>query len=250
MSRETIMLEVKNLSAEIGGKPILKDVNLTINEGEVHALLGPNGSGKTTLLMAIMGMPRYKVIGGRILFKGEDITSATIDERARMGIGLAFQRPPVVRGVKTRQMVEICLGKKDTAKVEKLAESLNLVDMMDRDINQGFSGGEAKRAEMLQLLAQDPMFAMFDEPESGVDLDNMAVVGGAMADILDKDKMRNRKKAGLVVTHTGNILDFVNADHGHIFMHGTIVCQGNPRDLFADIKANGYEECVRCRRCL
>lgn len=244
------MLEVKNLSAKVGGKPILNNVDLKINEGEVHALLGPNGSGKTTLLMAIMGIPRYKITAGKILFKGKDITTATIDERARMGIGLTFQRPPIVRGVKTRQMVEICLGNKDDAAADKLAAGLNLTDMMDRDINVGFSGGEAKRAEMLQLLAQNPTFAMFDEPESGVDFDNMALVGGAMADILNKDKMRNRKKAGLIVTHTGNILDFVNADHGHVFMHGTIVCQGNPRDLFADIKANGYEECVRCRRCL
>ncbi|MFH1736945.1 MAG: ABC transporter ATP-binding protein [Actinomycetota bacterium] len=244
------MLKVENLSTMVGGKPILKDVNLTIKDGQVHALLGPNGSGKTTLLMAIMGMPRYKVTAGRILFKGKDITSATIDERARLGIGLTFQRAPVVRGVKTRQMVEICLRRQDATEIEKLAESLNLTEMLDRDINAGFSGGEAKRAEMLQLLAQNPDFAMFDEPESGVDLDNMAVVGGAMADILQKDKMRNRTKAGLIVTHTGHILDFVNADYGHVFMHGTIVCQGNPRDLFADIKANGYEECVRCRRCL
>jgi len=246
------MLEVKNLSAKVGGKPILNNVDLKINEGEVHALLGPNGSGKTTLLMAIMGIPRYKITAGKILFKGKDITTATIDERARMGIGLTFQRPPIVRGVKTRQMVEICLGKQDDAAADKLAAALNLTEMMDRDINQGFSGGEAKRAEMLQLLAQNPDFSMFDEPESGVDLDNMALVGGAMADILERQEARKtgkQSKAGLIVTHTGHILDFVNADYGHIFMHGTIVCAGNPRDLFAEIRKNGYEECVRCRKC-
>lgn len=246
------MLEVENLSAKIGGKPILNNVNMTIKEGEVHALLGPNGSGKTTLLMAIMGMPRYKITGGKITFKGKDITHATIDERARMGIGMTFQRPPVVRGVKTRQVVEICLGKKDEAGADKLAADLNLTDMMDRDINQGFSGGEAKRAEMLQVLAQNPDFAMFDEPESGVDLDNMALVGGAMADILERKEARKtgkQKKAGLIVTHTGHILEYVNADFGHVFMHGSIVCEGNPRDLFAEIRENGYEECVRCRKC-
>lgn len=246
------MLEIKNLSAEIAGKPILNNVTMTINEGEVHALLGPNGSGKTTLLMAIMGMPRYKITGGKIIFKGKTITHSTIDERARMGIGMTFQRPPVVRGVKTRQMVEICLGKKDDKAADKLADIMNLTEMMDRDINQGFSGGEAKRAEMLQLLAQNPDFAMFDEPESGVDLDNMAIVGGAMADILERKEARKtgkQVKAGLIVTHTGNILDYVNADYGHIFMHGSIVCEGNPRDLFAEIRQNGYEECVRCRKC-
>ncbi len=246
------MLEIKNLSASIAGKPILDKVNLTINKGEIHALLGPNGSGKTTLLMVIMGMPRYEVTAGTITFQGKDITNATIDERARAGIGLAFQRPPVVRGVTTRQMVEICSGVKDEGKTMALAERLNLVPMLDRDINQGFSGGEAKRAEMLQLLAQNPDFAMFDEPESGVDLDNMAIVGGAMAEILETKEMRrtgDRNKAGLIVTHTGHILEFVNADFGHIFMHGSIVCNGNPRDLFAEIRENGYEECVRCNKC-
>lgn len=246
------MLEIKDLSAEIAGKPILNKVSMTIKQGEVHALLGPNGSGKTTLLMVVMGMPRYKVTGGKIVFKGKDITNATIDERARMGIGLAFQRPPVVRGVTTRQMVEICAGSKDTATIDGLAANLNLTAMLGRDINAGFSGGEAKRAEMLQLLAQNPEFAMFDEPESGVDLDNMALVGGAMADILERKEARktgSRKKAGLIVTHTGHILEFVNADYGHIFMHGSIVCEGNPRDLFAEIRENGYEECVRCRKC-
>ncbi len=246
------MLEIKNLSAKIGSKLILNNVNLKISEGEVHALLGPNGSGKTTLLMAIMGMPRYKITSGKIIFKGKDITRATIDERARMGIGMTFQRPPVVRGVKTRQMVEICMGKKDEKAADRLALELNLTEMLDRDINQGFSGGEAKRAEMLQLLAQNPDFSMFDEPESGVDLDNMAIVGGAMADILERKEARKtgkQVKSGLIVTHTGHILEYVNADYGHVFMHGSIVCNGNPRDLFAEIRENGYEECVRCRKC-
>jgi len=246
------VLQIKNLSAKIGGKPILNNVNMSINEGEVHALLGPNGSGKTTLLMVIMGIPRFEVTGGKIIFRGQDITGATIDERARLGIGMAFQRPPVVRGVTTRQMVEICQGKKNPEKTAELAADLNLTAMLDRDINAGFSGGEAKRAEMLQLLAQNPGFAMFDEPESGVDLDNMALVGGAMADILERKEARKtgtRKKSGLIVTHTGHILEFVNADFGHIFMHGSIVCEGNPRDLFAEIRENGYEECVRCRKC-
>ncbi len=243
------MLEVKDLTVEVDRKTILHNVNLAIDAGETHALLGPNGSGKTTLLMAIMGMPRYRIKKGQVLFQGKDITKLSIDERARLGIGLAFQRPPAVRGVKTRQIVELCLGEKNAKKVEELARKLNLAAMLERDVNQGFSGGEIKRSEMLQLLAQNPSFAMFDEPESGVDLDNIAVVGEAINEILQKERIREKKKAGLIVTHTGHILDYVNADRGHVLMEGTIVCEGNPRDLFADIRAHGYEECVKCRRC-
>lgn len=243
------MLEVKDLTVEVDRKTILHSMNLAIDAGETHALLGPNGSGKTTLLMAIMGMPRYHVKRGRILFQGKDITKLPIDERARLGIGLAFQRPPAVRGIKTNQIVEVCLGEKNEKKVAALAQKLNLTEMLERDVNQGFSGGEIKRSEMLQLLAQNPSLAMFDEPESGVDLDNIAVVGEAINEILGKERVREKKKAGLIVTHTGHILDYVNADKGHVLMEGTIVCEGNPRDLFADIRAHGYEECVRCRRC-
>jgi len=243
------MLEIEDLSVEIGDRTILKKLNLHIDEGEVHALLGQNGSGKTTLLMVIMGMPAYKVTNGRIIFQGSDITGKTVDERARMGIGVAFQKPPSVRGIKTSQMVEICMDKKDEKRANEIAGRLNVVDLMDRDVNTGFSGGEAKRSEMLQLLAQNPSFAMFDEPESGVDLDNIALVGSAMNEILEKDRVRMKKAAGLIVTHTGHILDYVNADIGHILMDGTIVCEGNPRDLFDDIRAHGYEGCVECRRC-
>jgi Fe-S cluster assembly ATP-binding protein len=243
------MLEIEDLSVEIGDRSILKKLSLHIDEGEVHALLGQNGSGKTTLLMVIMGMPAYKVTNGRIIFQGSDITGKTVDERARMGIGVAFQKPPSVRGIKTSQMVEICMDKKDEKRANEIAGRLNVVDLMDRDVNAGFSGGEAKRSEMLQLLAQNPSFAMFDEPESGVDLDNIALVGSAMNEILEKDRVRMKKAAGLIVTHTGHILDYVNADIGHILMDGTIVCEGNPRDLFDDIRAHGYEGCVECRRC-
>ncbi len=243
------MLEIKDLTVAIDRKAILHDVNLTIKAGETHALLGPNGSGKTTLLMAIMGIPRYLIKRGQILFQGKDITKLSIDARARLGIGLAFQRPPAVRGVKTHQIVALCLGGRDERKVRELAQKLDLTEMLERDVNQGFSGGEIKRSEMLQLLAQNPFLAMFDEPESGVDLDNIALVGESINEILGKERVREKRKAGLIVTHTGHILDYLNADRGHVLMEGTIVCEGNPRDLFADIRAHGYEECVKCRRC-
>jgi Fe-S cluster assembly ATP-binding protein len=151
------MLEIKHLNVAVEGKKILHDVNLRIDTGETHALFGPNGSGKTTLLMAIMGFPRYKVTKGEILFKGQDITRLGVDERARLGIGISFQRPPVVRGVRTRDMVSAALrGRGDEKTIDALAERADLTGFLDRDINYGFSGGEIKRAELMQLLAQKP----------------------------------------------------------------------------------------------
>ena len=144
------MLIVEGLSVSVEEKKILSSVDLEINEGEVHTIFGPNGSGKTSLLMAIMGIPPYRVIEGRILFKGEDITDLPVNERARLGIGLFFQRPPTIRGLKTRKVVEIC--SRGEADVEELASHLELGKFLDRDVNYGFSGGEIKRAELLQPL--------------------------------------------------------------------------------------------------
>ena len=141
------MLQIQDLNVEVDGKEILHDVNLDINAGETHALFGPNGAGKTTLLMAIMGFPRYKITRGRIMFKGENITKATLDERARLGIGISFQRPPVVRGVKTRDMVTACIGDKENgAAIDRMADRLNMNELLDREINYGFSGGDMPRS--------------------------------------------------------------------------------------------------------
>ncbi|MBC7337911.1 MAG: ATP-binding cassette domain-containing protein, partial [Clostridia bacterium] len=178
---------------------------------------GPNGSGKTSLLGAIMGFARYRVVSGKIYFQGEDITTWPIDARARLGIGLSFQRPPTVRGVTTRQLVGVC--GRGQVEVEALAEELNFRDFLDRDVNLGFSGGELKRSELLQLLAQDPQLVLLDEPESGVDLENIALIGRVINRLLERDVVhregksqreirRGRRKAGLVITHTGYILDY------------------------------------------
>lgn len=241
-----MLLKIEDLAVKVDGKPILHDINLFIDKGETHALLGPNGGGKTTLLMTIMGMPKYSVTKGKIIFKGKNVTDYPVDERARLGISLSFQRPPQIRGIKTKQIVEISMGKEDPLLLHEMAEKLNVTEMLDRDVNVGFSGGEIKRTELLQLLAMDPDLAMFDEPESGVDLDNIALVGEAMAELLGKYKVRQNRKSGLIVTHTGHILDYVNADKGHVLINGTMVCSGNPRDLFNDIRAHGYERCVSC----
>jgi len=244
------MLEIKQLAVAVEEKEILHDVNLSIGTGETHVLFGPNGSGKTTLLMAIMGFPKYQITKGNIIFKGKDITRLPLDERARLGIGMSFQRPPVVRGLRTRDMVAACLGAEAEAEKEnigRLAERTNLADFLDREINYGFSGGEIKRSELMQLMAQRPELTLLDEPESGVDLENIARIGELINGLLEKDcPIRVRRCTGLIITHTGHILDYVNARTGYIMLDGRIGCEGDPHEILATIKEKGYEECVKC----
>jgi len=242
------MLKIKDLSVAVEDKEIIHDVNLTINNGETHVLFGPNGAGKSTLLMAIMGFPKYKVTKGSISFKGKDITDISVDERARMGIGLSFQRPPVVRGVKTRDIVAACLrGRGDGDIIGELAEKADLNEFLERDINYGFSGGEIKRSELMQLLAQRPELTLLDEPESGVDLVNIVLIGELMNDLLEKNcPIQQRKCMGLIITHTGHILDYVNARTGYVMCDGTIGCVGDPHEMLATIREKGYEECIKC----
>ncbi len=246
------MIEIRNVSVSADGKRILHDVNLRIGRGETVALFGPNGSGKTSLLKTIMGSPQYRVESGAILYRGEEITRRSIDERARLGIGMVFQHPPAVRGVKLRDILRICMertGAYDEKKINEAAGKLDCADFLDRDVNLSFSGGEIKRSELLQLLAQNPGFVMFDEPDSGVDLVNINLVGRVMNELLEKDKREDqRTKAGLIITHAGYILDYVNADRAYVMLNGTVSCAGTPRDLLEDIREKGYEECVRCRK--
>jgi len=178
-----------------------------------------------------------------------------INERALLGIGMSYQRPPTIHGLKTRQMVKIC-AKGETDETA-LAERVNFKDFLDRDVNAGFSGGEIKRSELLQLMAQNPDLMLFDEPESGVDMENIHLVGKAIAALLQKDltpddaktKMQRkleRTKMGLIITHTGYILDYVAADKGQVLFNGMLSCVTNPREILSCIGQNGYEECVRC----
>lgn len=250
---ETPVLEVRDLSVSAGERPVLRGVSLAVLPGEVHVLLGPNGGGKTTLLMAVMGMPGYRVTAGRVLFRGEDVTELAADERARRGIALSFQRPPAVRGVTARALLGEILARRGlaAAAAEELAASINSGPLLERDLNVGLSGGEVKRSELLQLLALDPALALFDEPESGVDLDGIAVVGAGMRRLLGRgDGREGAGKAALIVTHTGHILREVPADCGHVLVRGEIVCRGGPRALFEDVRAHGYEGCLTCPRCL
>jgi len=245
------MIDIRKLSVSVDGKRILNDVYLNIGQGETVVLFGPNGSGKTSLLKTIMGIPQYRVESGNIIFRGEDITERRIDERARLGIGMVFQNPPAVRGVRLKEMLYICMEKSGTFKEERIndaAEKLNFTDFLDRDVNLGFSGGEIKRSELLQLLAQNPEFVMLDEPDSGVDLVNINLVGRVINELLEKDKRQDKRtKGGLIITHAGYILDYVNADRAYVMLNGTVRCSGNPMDVLEDIRAKGYEECVRCR---
>lgn len=242
------MLEIKHLAVVVEDREILQDISLTIRTGETHVLFGPNGSGKTTLLMAIMGFPKYRITKGNITFNGKDITGLSLDERARLGIGMSFQRPPVVRGVKTRDMVAACLKDRgDEKTITQLAEQTDLADFLEREINYGFSGGEIKRSEIMQLLAQRPELALLDEPESGVDLENIALIGQLINQLLQKDcPIRERQCMGLIITHTGHILDYVNARTGYVMCEGRIGCEGDPHEILKTIKEKGYGECIRC----
>ncbi len=242
------MLEIRELKVAVEGKEILHGVNLTVKDGETDVLFGPNGSGKTTLLMTIMGFPKYAVTGGKIIFNGEDITSLPVDERARRGIGIMFQRPPVVRGVKTRDMVAAAMGARaNPDAIDRLATDANMKEFLGRDINYGFSGGEIKRSELLQLLAQRPRFVMLDEPESGVDLVNVSLVGRLINGLLQKDcPVKERSCMGLIITHTGDILDYVGARTGYVMCEGTIYCEGDPHEILRTIKEKGYQGCISC----
>jgi Fe-S cluster assembly ATP-binding protein len=246
------MIEMKNLTVSVEGKKILNGVNLTIGDGETVVLFGPNGSGKTSLLKTIMGMPQYKVESGNIIYRGNEMTARSIDERARLGIGMVYQNPPAVRGVRLKEMLRICMEKNGTYEEERIseaAEKLNLTDFLDRDINLGFSGGEIKRSELLQLFAQNPAFVMLDEPDSGVDLVNINLVGTVINELLEKDKRKDKRiKAGLIITHAGYILDYVNADRAYVMLDGTVTCSGNPRDVLEDIRTKGFKGCMECRK--
>ena len=232
------ILELKNLSVEVAGKRILEDINLDIPRGEVHVLFGPNGSGKSSLIMAILGFPSYRVTSGEIRFKGTDITRLPVDERVKLGIGVAFQNPPAIRGVKLGGIISHWLH--DKKEVDRLAERVKFQkEFLERDVNLGFSGGEIKKSEVLQVLAQGADLVILDEPDSGVDVENLQLVGKVINEML-------KGRSALIITHLGHILHHVDADRAHVLIEATLACSGEPVKILSQILNEGYGWCMKC----
>lgn len=246
----TNLLEIRDLSVEVDDQEIIHDLDLTIPEGEVHALLGPNGCGKSTLLMTIMGFPAYEMTKGRILFDGRDIGDLDITERARLGIGVAQQRPPTLSGVTLLDIVDaLASNAHHKEAVDRMSDVYQIKPFLDRDINAGLSGGEIKRTELFQLLITHPRFAMLDEPDSGIDLESLALVGQMVGALLSKDPSRlAKRRTALIITHTNQILDYIPVDKAYIMRDGRIGCSGNPHILIREVRKHGYEGCIACLR--
>lgn len=246
------VLRVVNLGVEVGGRKILENVNLFIKPGETFVLFGPNGSGKSTLLNAIIGNPAYRVVSGRIMFKKIDITNLPANERVKLGIGISFQSPPKISGVKLIDVLRYCakVGGYSEERILELAEKMKMTDHLYREINVGFSGGEVKRSELLQLMLLNPDLILLDEPDSGVDLENVALIGDAINELLERDKdEESREKSGVIITHQGHILDYVDADYAAILYNGRIACIGEPDEILNQIRSEGYEGCLaKCLR--
>lgn len=240
----TNILDIADLHVAVGEKEIIRGIDLTIKKGEVHVLFGPNGSGKSTLLCAILKLPGYTITKGSVRIHGTDTADLSTDAIANMGIGMSFQYPPKIRGVTLRRFLDTINRSGDLA--HPIA-SLNMEPFLERELNVGFSGGELKRAEILKLYAQSPDLLLIDEPESGVDIENISVISNAINTMLQKESpMASRDRSALIITHTGTILNTVHADVGHVFMDGKIICTGNPLDLMEDIKKGGFSGCIQC----
>jgi Fe-S cluster assembly ATP-binding protein len=241
------LIEIKDLHVKVQDKEILKGISLTINGGEVHAIMGPNGTGKSTLSNVIAGREGYEITGGSITFNGQDLLAMEPDERARAGVFLAFQYPVEIPGVSTSAFLKTAINAKRRAASEKeidAMEFLKLVkaknkilgisdDMIKRPLNVGFSGGEKKRAEVLQMSLLEPTFAVLDETDSGLDIDALKVVSDGV------NALRGPHRAFLVITHYQRLLNYIVPDHVHVMTGGKIVASGG-RELALDLEANGY----------
>jgi Fe-S cluster assembly ATP-binding protein len=240
------ILEVRNLKVMIEDKVILKNVNLELTEKRNYVMFGPNGSGKTTLINAIMGLPQYKIVSGKIFFLGEDITGKSVEERSKLGLALAFQHPPDINGIKLSSLLKLCVGKEaedDFSGEEKeLIDAFHLGGFLDRDINVGFSGGERKRAEVLQMLLLKPSLLLLDEPDSGVDVESLKLIGGQIQRYVEESG-----STALIVTHKGDILDYVNAKYACVLLKSIVYCFAEPKNIYETIKKSGYEDCVACQ---
>lgn len=232
------MLKIENLSVDVHGKDILRRISLEIKKGELHALLGPNASGKSTLAYAVMGFPEYNITEGRMYFKGKDITGLSIEERVNLGITLAFQHPPTIKGVKLSKLLEKI--SKRTVDVKQFPVTS---DLLEREINVGFSGGERKLSEIIQIISLNPSFVVFDELDAGLDIENLERLTSVV-----KDKLLNNDVSILLITHRGNVLRFLRPDIAHVMLDGEIVCSSQDwRKIWKTIVRYGYEKCKECK---
>ncbi|MBR7553547.1 Fe-S cluster assembly ATPase SufC [Allobacillus sp. GCM10007491] len=239
-------LEIKDLHVEIEGNEILKGVNLTIKGGEFHAVMGPNGTGKSTLASAIMGHPKYEVTKGSIHLDGEDVLEMEVDERAKAGLFLAMQYPSEISGVTNSDFLRSSINAKREEGneiplmqfIKTMDENLDFLDidkdMAQRYLNDGFSGGEKKRNEILQLMMLEPAIAILDEIDSGLDIDALKVVSEGI------NKMRSENFGCLIITHYQRLLNYITPDHVHVMMQGRVVKSGGP-ELAQRLEAEGYE---------
>lgn len=246
------LLEIEDLYAEVSGKQIIKGLNLSINEGEIHAIMGPNGAGKSTLSYVLCGKPEYKVVSGSIRFKGQNLLAMSVEERARAGMFLVMQYPVEIPGVPATTFLKHSvnavrkyqnLPEIDTMEFIKLVREegrklgLNN-EMLKRPINVGFSGGEKKRMEALEMAILKPDFAILDEADSGLDIDAMKVVSESV------NSLRDGKKSMLIITHFQRLLNYIEPNYVHIFADGRIVKTGN-KNLAIELEQNGYAEYVK-----
>ena len=238
-----ILLQIEDLHAGVEGKEILKGLDLMIRKGEVHVILGPNGSGKSTLMNVIMGHPKYEVTGGNLMFEGEDIGELRAFERARRGLFLAFQSPEEIPGITVENMIRTARQMMTGEKIKLLPFRKELNAMMEelqidpsyaqRYLNAGFSGGEKKRSEVLQLLMLHPKLALLDETDSGLDVDAVQIVSEGVA------RFHTSNNACLIITHNAKILDKLQVDYVHVLAHGKIVCEGGA-ELVQQINDEGF----------
>jgi Fe-S cluster assembly ATP-binding protein len=241
------MLEIKGLTAKVEDKDILHGIDLTVKAGEVHAIMGPNGSGKSTLARVLAGHPGYEVTGGQVLYQGTDLLELAADERARKGVFMAFQYPVEIPGVNNAYFLKAALNAK---RREQGLEELDAIDfmslvkqeakrlqmdesMLQRAVNEGFSGGEKKRNEIFHMAVLQPTLAILDETDSGLDIDALRVVSEGV------NALRSPERAFIVVTHYQRLLDYIVPDYVHVLSEGRIVRSG-PRDLALELEAKGY----------
>jgi Fe-S cluster assembly ATP-binding protein len=242
------VLEIKNLTATAGDKEILRGVNLTVNAGEVHAIMGPNGSGKSTLAQVIAGHPAYEVTGGQVLFEGEDLLELEPEERAQKGLFLAFQYPVEIPGVSNAYFLRAAYNEIRKARgldevdpmefLDVMEEKSRIVEMpeamMSRSVNTGFSGGEKKRNEILQMAVLEPKLAILDETDSGLDIDALRIVADGV------NKLKRPDNATIVVTHYQRLLNYIIPDFVHVLAGGRIVKSGG-KELALELEARGYD---------